>query len=57
MKCEDKWFDWSVTGEVSVSDEEPGLDMVELRKGEYLAEHPEMADVLIWFLPVRRLRR
>ena len=32
-------------------DEEMGLDEVELYRLSYLAEHPELLDSLIWFLP------
>lgn len=39
---------------VPEEDERLGLDEGELDRLAYLAEHPELADPLIWFLPERK---
>jgi len=58
MRYEEMELNWSVTGEASCDGEgEIGLDEVELSRLAYFAEHPELADPLIWFLPEsRRIR-
>ena len=37
--------------------EQLGLDEVEMSRIQFFAEHPELADPLIWFLPEVRHRR
>ena len=49
MWYEEIELNWSVTGEDE--DEDEGLDESELVRLQYQAEHPELADPLIWFLP------
>jgi hypothetical protein len=44
-----------MTGGFEEQDDE-GLDESELARLQYFAEHPELADPLIWFLPAARRR-
>jgi len=56
MWYEEKEINWSMTGGIEEDDEE-GLDEPELARLQYFAEHPELADPLIWFLPKMGRRR
>ena len=58
MRYEEMELDWLGAGECPEEDEEQlGLDEGELRRLQFFAEHPELADPLIWFLPEVRHRR
>lgn len=58
MRYEEMMLDWLMAGEcLDDGDEEPGLSEEELGRQHYLAEHPELADPSIWFLPERGHRR
>jgi hypothetical protein len=57
MRYEEIELNWSITGEPLEEEEKMGLDEVELSRLAYFAEHPELADPVIWFLPEsRRIR-
>ena len=43
--------------ELNMQSDRDVLDSGELNRLLFLAEHPELADPFIWFLPVRKLRR
>ena len=54
MRYEEMMLDWLMTGEsLDDGDEELGLSEEELGRQHYLAEHSELADPSIWFLPER----
>ena len=55
MWYEETELNWSMTGEFN--EDEEGLDESELSRLQYFAEHPELADPLIWFLPDPGRRR
>ena len=52
MRYEDTDWNWATTGDsVGEEDDDDCLDEYELSRLQYFAEHPEMADPLIWTLP------
>jgi len=54
MSYEEKLLNWSITDDFSDDEEdndEEGLDEIELDRLRFFAEHPDLADPLIWFLP------
>ena len=55
MWYEETELNWSMTGECDEDD--GGLDESELTRLQFFAEHPELADPLIWFLPAAGKRR
>ena len=57
MWCEDRELAVGRYDDLVEDEEEKlGLDDGELDRLKYLAEHPELADPLIWFLPEREPR-
>jgi hypothetical protein len=50
----------ALTGEFDAEeydeDDKLGLDSAELWRIQFFAEHPELSDPLIWFLPRRAVR-
>ena len=63
MDYEEKLLSWSITDDFSDDeedndeDDEEGLDEVELDRLRFFAEHPDLADPLIWFLSERCFRQ
>ena len=55
MWHEEMELNWSITGEFEDDDE--GLDEHELSRLQFFAEHPELADPLIWFLPETKSKK
>ena len=56
MRYEEMMLDWLMADECLEDLEvEKGLSQAELCRLEFFAEHPELADPLIWFLPERGL--
>lgn len=51
MNTKELELTWLVRSEHDFDREESGLDEHELERLSFYAEHPELADPLIWFLP------
>ncbi|MFB3789395.1 MAG: hypothetical protein ACE15F_23795 [bacterium] len=57
MENKEKELVWSITDTVDeAEDDDSRLDESELSRLAYLAEHPELMDPLIWFLPGRGIK-